>query len=94
MTYWMSWLLANLVPALLFAGAAFSLVDALLRPADRWWAAAQPKKFWLIWMVVSLALVVADYLYRLPLGGILTLVIAVGIVYYIGPERQRMGRWR
>ncbi|MFC5280750.1 hypothetical protein ACFPGO_02550 [Arcanobacterium canis] len=94
MTYWFSWVLAHFIPALLFIGAAFSLLDAALRPADRWWAASQPKKFWLIWMGVSLALIVADFMYRLPMGGLITLVMAVGIVYYIGPERQRMWRWR
>ena len=80
------------------AFVACVLLMCLARPAADF-TATRPKKFWLVALGASLLVFVWPYVMPLylPLHGILQWVALILAIYYVGPERRRMGKgggWR
>ena len=74
------------------------LLMCLARPAADF-TTTRPKKFWLVALGASLLVFVWPYVMPLylPLHGILQWVALILSIYYVGPERRRMGKgggWR
>ena len=77
---------------------ACALLMCMARPAGDF-TALRPKKFWLIALGASLLVFLWPYIMPLylPFNGILQWVALILSIYYVGPERRRMGRgggWR
>lgn len=81
------------VAILLTAFILWALVSCLRQPEQRYTYVRKPKNFWSGVLAVSLGVVVIQYWvgWRLPFGGLLTCFALFAAVYYLGPERQRMG---
>lgn len=78
----------------LTALVVFAFVMCVLRPARDFALARQNKKFWMILLGGGVLVMAWPYLVPLylPFRGILQWVALIGAVYFLGPERQRMGK--
>lgn len=81
------------VGVLLTAFVAWALLSCLRQSSHKFTFARRTKEFWTPVLVLALLVVVIQYLvgWRLPMGGLLTCVSLYAALYYLGPERQRMG---
>ena len=88
------WLVGT-VWLVIVAFVACVLLMCLARPAADF-TATRPKKFWLVALGASLLVFVWPYVMPLylPLHGILQWVALILAIYYVGPERRRMGKSR
>lgn len=79
----------------IIAFLACVLLMCLARPAADF-TATRPKKFWLVALGASLLVFVWPYVMPLylPLHGTLQWVALILAIYYVGPERRRMGKSR
>nr|WP_240611492.1 DUF2516 family protein [Actinobaculum sp. 313] len=71
----------------------WALVDCLGRSAGDFTFARRSKDFWTVVLVLAVVLslsFVVPFIY-LPFRGFLSLLAIIAVVYYLGPERQRMG---
>lgn len=88
-----SYYLFGFIVPLIFLGAfVYAFIDVVRRPESDFALASQQRTFWL----VALGLGALYYVLRLmniylPFGFILQFALVVGLFYYLGPERQRMG---
>ncbi|MCI7304752.1 MULTISPECIES: DUF2516 family protein [Trueperella] len=75
----------------------WAFIDAAARPARQFAVASQSKNFWLVILGVgALAEVATRFQYLLhlyvPFSGFIRLAFLIALVYYLGPERSKMGR--
>ncbi|AHU90065.1 DUF2516 family protein [Trueperella pyogenes] len=92
-----SFLIYTLLPLALTGVFVWSFLDAVFRPADQFALASQSKNFWLILLggggLAYFAIHVLHVYF--PMSGFVSLALLIGAVYYLGPERAKMGpRWR
>lgn len=78
---------------LIVGGLVIALLSALIRPEGDFAAARMNKRFWMIALGAGLAVYLWPYIMPiyLPFSGILHWVSIFAMVYYLGPESQRMG---
>lgn len=71
----------------------WALMAAAIRPAADFALANKTKKFWVIVLVLSLAVSLNGVLYSVPLafGWLLSLAAIIAPIYYLGPVQSRMG---
>jgi len=91
---WSLYVLINWAIALFVASlAVWALVDCLGRPAGDFTFARRSKDFWTVVLVLAVVLslsFIVPFMY-LPFRGLLSMLAIIAVVYYLGPERQRMG---
>lgn len=83
-----------IVPLLILAMIAFAFWDVMRRPSQQFRSAARSKGFWrnvLIAIAVLLVVFIWGPLW-VPFETILNFAGMIAVVYYLGPERQRMGK--
>lgn len=74
--------------------ALWALITCLRRPAHNFTYARRNKQFWSGILAAATAILAFGALtyFRLPMQGLLTFASVYAVVYYLGPEEQRMGR--
>ncbi len=87
-----AFIFGTVIPVIFLGLFAFGLLDVLRRPTSDFASAAQSKAFWVVILGLG-ALLHFSRLMRLwiPFGGFIGLALLIGLIYYLGPERQRMG---
>ena len=92
----LSLLFATILPLALTGLFVWGFVDALMRTARQFELAGRSKNFWLGILGGGGLLFFAVRMLRLwfPFAGWVSLGFLIAAVFYLGPERQRMGpRW-
>lgn len=93
----LSFLVFTVLPLLLTGLFVWGFVDVLMRSERQFGLANQSKKFWLLVLGIGGVVYFGVRVLRfyVPFGALLSLGFLIAAVYYLGPERSRMGpRWK
>ncbi|QOR45926.1 DUF2516 family protein [Trueperella pecoris] len=92
--YLIAFVLYTVLPLALTGVFVWAFLDALLRPERQFALADKPKNFWLAVLGLGgLAYFTIRVLgFAFPLSGLVTLGLLIAAVFYLGPERAKMGR--
>ncbi len=92
----LAFLIYTVFPLVMTGVFVWGFLDALARPARQFGLAGRSKNFWLAVLGIGGLLYFAVRVMRMwfPLAGWVSLGFLIAAVFYLGPERQRMGpRW-
>ncbi|VEI13614.1 DUF2516 family protein [Trueperella bialowiezensis] len=89
----LSLIVYRLLPLMLTGLFAWGFVDASRRPEGQFALAARSKNFWLAVLGIGglVYFVVRVLRWWFPFGRLVSFALLIAAVYYLGPERSRMG---